>query len=74
MPSSADIENFINKLANEYIDVIIPKDILEELNDALNKKFNNNNSTKLISENNSESKISSIPLPPEKKGRGAKDD
>ncbi|NPD90248.1 MAG: hypothetical protein HGN29_16170 [Asgard group archaeon] len=67
MPSSADIENFINKLANEYIDVAIAEEIKEELYDALKKKFNSNNSSKQVSENDSDSKISSIPLPPEKK-------
>ncbi|MCG3222509.1 MAG: hypothetical protein H7641_14100 [Candidatus Heimdallarchaeota archaeon] len=80
MPSSADIENFISKLANEYVDVAIPEEIKEELYVALNKKFNNNNSSNQVSEDNIDSKISSIPLPPEKKvgntkiERGTQDD
>jgi len=66
MPSSTDIENYISKLANEYVDISIPEDIREELHEALSEKFNNNNSQKPVNEEDIESRISSIPLPPEK--------
>ncbi|MCG3225994.1 MAG: hypothetical protein H7645_03685 [Candidatus Heimdallarchaeota archaeon] len=72
MPSSTDIENFINKLANEFVEVAIPDEIKEELYEALNKKFNNNGSSNQVIEDVIDSKISSIPLPPEKNTKNTK--
>ena len=71
---SKDSLIFINKLANEYVDVVIADEIKEELKESLKKKFNNSNSPNQINQTEVESKISSIPLPPEKNERGEKND
>jgi hypothetical protein len=74
MPSSTEIENFTNKLANEYVDVVIPEEIKDELNETLEKKFNNSNLSNQVILTDIDSKISSIPLPPDKNERGELDD
>jgi hypothetical protein len=65
LPASSDIENFSERLAEEYVSVTIPENLKEELKKFLDSKAKSNNNTTKIEDNN-ESSISSIPLPPSK--------
>ena len=66
LPSSSDIENYISKLADEYISIKLPEDIASELEEFLDQKFKKNGSGQLISDNIQNSDVDSIPLPPPK--------
>ncbi len=65
LPSSSDIDNFSERLSEEYVSVSIPENIKQELKDFLNSKTKNNKNTTKV-ENNNGSSLSTIPLPPSK--------
>ncbi len=65
-PSSSDIENYIMKLADEYISIVIPEDVTAELNTFLEQKFKNNGNGQTTSNSMQSTDVESIPLPPSK--------
>ena len=65
LPSSSDIDNFSERLSEEYVSVSIPENIKQELKDFLDSKTKNSKNTSKIEDNN-ESSLSPIPLPPSK--------
>ncbi|MHA1347868.1 MAG: hypothetical protein ACTSO3_15815, partial [Candidatus Heimdallarchaeaceae archaeon] len=66
LPSSTDIENYIDKLTEDYASVKIPKKIREKLVVFLDKKYSNGSSTTTSSTDQDNTKMSSIPAPPTK--------
>jgi len=72
LPSSSDIENFSEKLSDEYVSISIPEDIKEDLKNFLNSKIKNKKETITKEENNNELHVSSIPLPPSKEENSLK--
>ncbi len=65
LPSSSDIENYIDKLSEDYVTVKIPKKIKEKLEIFLDKKYSNGTIT-TSSTKQDKTKMASIPTPPTK--------
>ncbi len=66
LPSSSDIENYVDKLSEDYVSVKIPEEIKINLESFLDKKYSNSTSTTTGSIKQDNTKMSSIPAPPSK--------
>jgi hypothetical protein len=66
LPSSADIENYVERLTDEYTSVKIPTELLEDLKAFLDEKFRAKSNNNHSDENNPRQEVSSIPIPPSK--------
>ncbi len=66
LPSSSDIENYIDKLTEDYVSVKIPEEIKEKLEKFLDTKYSNGAVTTTSSTKQENTKIASIPAPPTK--------
>jgi len=66
LPSSSDVENYIEKLTEDYVSVKIPKEIKEKLEIFLDKKYSNGTITTTSSTKQDNTKMASIPVPPTK--------
>ena len=66
LPSSSDIENYIDKLTEDYVSVKIPKEIKEKLEIFLDKKYSNGTDITASSTKQNNTKMASIPAPPTK--------
>jgi hypothetical protein len=66
LPSSSDIENYIDKLTEDYVSVKIPEEIKEKLEKFLDTKYSNGTVTTTGSTKQDNTKMTSIPAPPTK--------
>jgi hypothetical protein len=66
LPSSSDIENYVDKLTEDYVTVKIPEEIKEKLEKFLDAKYSNGTVTTTSSTKQDNTKMTTIPAPPTK--------
>ncbi|MBY9002031.1 MAG: hypothetical protein KGD64_14020, partial [Candidatus Heimdallarchaeota archaeon] len=66
LPSSSDIENYVERLTEDYVTVRIPEELKEHLEQFLDKKYANESTNLAKVSSADETKMASIPAPPAK--------